>query len=157
MDTAGHVSSKATPKIAPYITSDDKVLVLCPIEPHLWERFCAVIERPDLLPIEDVGAWDSGTSDLYPIVAEVMRSKTLQEWQELFTGAGVPASAVYSTSEAVHSPLASDRNILWPPAVAGQPSYVGPAVVVDGQRGRPHVSPPPRLGQHNDALLEGAS
>ncbi|MEY2421940.1 MAG: alpha-methylacyl-CoA racemase [Acidimicrobiaceae bacterium] len=150
--------SDNSPKLAPYLTKDDEVIVLCPIEPHLWARFCAVVERPDLLPEDTEGPrveWDEGDSALYPEVARIMRTKTLAEWQRILTEAGVPASPVQSTKTALSGPVASDRELVWSD-VEGLPGerFVGPALRMNGSRGHDgRVAPAPTYGQHTEEVL----
>jgi crotonobetainyl-CoA:carnitine CoA-transferase CaiB-like acyl-CoA transferase len=148
-------ASRATPKLAPYVTSDDEVIVLCPIEPHLWERFCRVVERPDFLPDYSVGEWDPGERDLYPEVAKIIASRPMDVWLALFAEAGVPASPAYSLDRAIRSPLARDRDILRTDGSAsGALAYAAPAVKIDGARGRlgPAVQAP-EMGADTEELL----
>lgn len=146
----GYFSSNNS-KLAPYVTADGQVMVLCPIEPHLWVRFCEVVDRPDLLPKGDVGEWDAGSSELYPEVARIVRTRTLRDWEQILSAAGVPASPTFTTEEALNSELAADRGVVLVDSTGH--SHVASPLIFDGVRGRGAVSPAPTLGEHTSDVL----
>ncbi len=74
-----------------YETSDRRHLTIAALEPHFWGRLCELLERPDLLP---------RAQDAHAELEEIVRSRTLAEWLELFDGEDVCAGPVATLADA---------------------------------------------------------
>lgn len=74
-----------------YETSDGRHLTIAALEPHFWRRLCELLERPDLLP---------HAHDAHAELEEIVRSRTLGEWLELFDGEDVCAGPVATLTDA---------------------------------------------------------
>lgn len=147
-----------TPKYAPYKTRDGRYLMACVVEPKFWKSFCEVAGLPHLESAYGDGHGDdmgSSRPEVYAEVARALGGRTLAEWETLFTAAGLPVTAVRTRAEALSSPHAVARDIVWEGGGAGR-SYrtAAPALVVDGQRGVLQADAP-ALGQHTDEILRG--
>jgi crotonobetainyl-CoA:carnitine CoA-transferase CaiB-like acyl-CoA transferase len=146
-----------TPKYAPYYCQDGRAVVVCTIERQFWERFCGLIGRPDLIDRHssefptDYGEHDSG---LYPEIAEVMRTRTADEWGHVFAESDVPCCPVLSPDEAAASGHGATRGITRSATEQGGLKYrtVNRALVMNGSRGKDRYAPP-RYGQHTDVIL----
>jgi crotonobetainyl-CoA:carnitine CoA-transferase CaiB-like acyl-CoA transferase len=146
-----------TPKYAPYYCQDGRAVVVCTIERQFWERFCALIGRPDLIDRHssefptDYGEHDSG---LYTEIADVMRTRTADEWGHVFAESDVPCCPVLSPDEAAASAHGATRGITRSATEQGGLKYrtVNRALVMNGSRGEDRYAPP-RYGQHTDAIL----
>jgi alpha-methylacyl-CoA racemase len=146
-------ASSASPKLAAYRTADRKAVVLAPIEPHLWERFCAVVGRPDLLPAPSSAEWDRGSEDLYPEVQRIIETRTLDEWLALLGEAGVPASPLYRIDEALASREAAERGLVSADEDSGQAYANHPLEWLDGHGRRHRHTRAPNLGEHTAEVL----
>ena len=89
-------------------------------------------------------------------LAEIIRTRTAQEWEALFNEAGVPAARVRTLDEALASEQVASRQVLGEfdsehmPEVRPRPAVAGFGCSADG----PAVhSRPPELGQHTAEVL----
>lgn len=139
-----------------YATKDDEVLFFCPLERRFWAKFCAIVERPEWA---DRGTWeysmDYGDDDptLGSDVAEVLRTRTAQEWMSVLLPHGVPVAHVLTTRGLAEHPHVAARGLLLDDEEApGRTRYIGYPSEVNGDRSRV-VKSPPVLGQHTDEVL----
>ena len=97
-----------------YETADGRHLTIAALEPHFWRRLCELLERPDLEP---------RAADAHAELEEIVRSRPLTEWLELFEGEDVCVGPVATPEE---------------------------AAAAFGRRAAPDARAP-RLGEHTDA------
>ena len=92
-----------------YETSDDRYLSFGGLEPQFFAAFCRAIDRPDLIPGQVI------TTDLPKIkqeVREIIRSKTRDEWLEIFKEYDACLEPVLSLAEALSDPQAREREMV---------------------------------------------
>ncbi len=139
----------AHPSIVPYQTFDaaDGAFALACASQRLWQRLCALIERPQWLddPRCATNADRVRHRDwLIPELAQCFGGDSLAAWLARFEAAGIPAAPVNSVRDAVTGPLATARGLRI--EVDGIPMIASPL--------RMSASPttasqrPPRLGEH---------
>jgi crotonobetainyl-CoA:carnitine CoA-transferase CaiB-like acyl-CoA transferase len=147
-------------QIVPYqlFESADGSLVLAVGNDGQWQRFCNAAERPDL-----VGDTRFSTSEqrvqqrnvLVPLVAEVMRSQTTEEWEKRLVAAGVPHAPVWDYARLFADPQAAARGLrvtVHDPEgqsvdLIGTPFHIAGATL-------PAPLAPPQMGQHTDLVLK---
>jgi crotonobetainyl-CoA:carnitine CoA-transferase CaiB-like acyl-CoA transferase len=148
-------------QIVPYqafATADDW-LVLAVGNDGQWRQFCQAAGRPDLaadvrfatnaLRVENRAA-------LVPVLEALLKGRTLAEWQERLTAAGVPHAPVWDYGRLFASPQAAARGLSVrvagpdgrPVDLVGSPLHIAGADL-------PAPSPPPLLGQDTDEVLAG--
>lgn len=127
----------ALPCYRVYPTKDGGAMALAALEPSFWQAFCEAVGRPEWIP----RAFDPA---LIPEVAELFRSRTRREWEELREGLDVCLEPVLEPDEAIRS-LAH----LAPAFQGGIPALPW---TVDGER-LAALGPPPRLGEHTVEIL----
>ncbi len=104
--TPRRMADSAHPSIVPFQafqTADGWITVAC-AKPKFWERFCEVLERPDLLDdarFADFAARDRHRDVLLAILGEIMRRRTTDEWVDALTAAGVPNGPVHDVAQAL--------------------------------------------------------
>ena len=74
-----------------YATADGELITLAALEPHFWERFCELTERPDLL---------ENRHDAHEELEALFRTRPFAAWWSLFDGEDVCVSPVATLSEA---------------------------------------------------------
>ncbi len=129
----------ALPCYRVYPTKDGGAMALAALEPAFWRAFCEAVGRPEWIP----RAFDP---TLIPEVAELFRSRTRREWEEMREGLDACLEPVLEPDEAIRS-LAH----LAPAFQGGTPTLPW---TVDGQR-LAALGPPPRLGEHTVEILTG--
>jgi len=125
-----------------YETADGRWVALAALEPRFWKRFCRAVGRKDLVA-------KHLSTEARREVAELIRSRTREEWQELFEREDLPAEPVLSAAEARRHPQAEARRVLFEDH--GVLRLAFPARL-DGER--PWAQRRfPKLGEHTDTLL----
>ena len=148
------------PSLAPYqmFATKDGHLLLGVGNDGLWERFCEATGRTD--PLENPRFKTNSQrvehrEELIPIIEEMFQKKTSREWMELLDKAGVPNSPINDIATLVQDPQVRSRNM-----VVKVPHPDIPDLEVPGSPLRLAESPatvrryPPRLGEHNDEVLQ---
>jgi crotonobetainyl-CoA:carnitine CoA-transferase CaiB-like acyl-CoA transferase len=146
-------------QIVPYqaFATADGWLVLAVGNDPQWQRFCQVAERPDL------AADPRFTSNplrvqhrhiLIPLLEELLRTRSLADWQQRLTAADVPHAPVWNYADLFASAQAQARGLrieVPGPDGASLPLVASP-LRLEGMP-LPPPTPPPRLGQDSDAVL----
>ena len=76
-----------------YETADGKLVTLAALEPHFWQRFCELVERPDLLDRRNDGHDELET---------LFGSRDFADWWRLFDGEDVCVGPVATLAEGSH-------------------------------------------------------
>ncbi len=135
----------AIPCYALYPTRDGGRLALAALEPRFWRRFCAAVERPDLVRRQ----YDA-SGETHRQVEEITAARSREQWLEFLSAHDIPADPVLSPAEAVEHPQVRARELLRH-AGDGLPRLGFPALF-DGQRPRGREGFP-ELGEHTDQLV----
>ena len=101
--------SSAHPTIVPFqnFEASDGWFVLAAAKQVFWERTCDVIGRPELSDDErfaTMAGRNDNRDELVPLLEEVFRTRTVDEWIDALVAAGVPASRVNTVEEALVDP-----------------------------------------------------
>jgi len=132
--------------------------IVTPIgSPKLWERFCIVLGRCDLVAdprFSDNPARTAHRRELVEILTRELCQRTTQEWLELFDAEGIPCSPVNNVREICDDPHIAYRRMLveidqpgvGPMRIAGSP------IRLSETPGRVRAGAP-RLGEHTEDVL----
>ncbi len=136
----------ALPCYALYPTKNGGRLALAALEPKFWQRFCELVERPDLLRRQ----YDT-SGETHREVEAIAGSRTRAEWADLLRGHDIPADPVLTPAEALEHPQVRARELL-------RPAYDGLARLgfparFDGERPRGGDTFPV-LGEHTERLVK---
>lgn len=131
-------------------------------EQKQFEALCDIIGRPELKADPRFAARQARINhraELRAVLEDALQAKSADEWERLFSEAGVPAGPILSVPEILgHSQVAERRLIKRFEKVDG----VGQDVSVTRlgfqlASGEPDVdAPPPRLGEHTREVLRAA-
>jgi crotonobetainyl-CoA:carnitine CoA-transferase CaiB-like acyl-CoA transferase len=146
------------PSIVPYETfaASDGEFVLAVGNEELWRKFCAVAEL-DLgerfaTNRQRVTQYD----ELRPLVAAALALHPRQYWIDRLTAAGVPCGSVRDFQELFADPQVLAREMVaeLDHSTIGPLRALGIPVKLSDTPGTLRT-PPPTLGQHTDAILQG--
>jgi crotonobetainyl-CoA:carnitine CoA-transferase CaiB-like acyl-CoA transferase len=145
--------------IAVYQTfeTQDRPLTLGLGNDAIWRRFWQAVGRAEFA--EDVRYANNvgRRAARVEIVAEIQRillMKPRDAWLRLFEEAKVPAGPVYGADEVTRDAELLARGLFYSAKAQGRRiPQVGLGIGVDGCEGSYRL-PPPRLGEHTDAVLE---
>jgi len=150
----------AHPSIVPYQTfpSQDGWINVGVGNEGLWAKFCPAIGRKELL--EDARYTTNrdrveNRESLIASLSETFQTKPTAEWQELLTTAGVPVGAIREVPEALEDARSDSRGMITTVEhpEAGPLTMVGNPVKMGEIGYDPSYLPPPRLGEHSEAIL----
>lgn len=133
-----------------YQTKDKRFLTVGTIEPKFWQRFCDLIECPELEKRQFDFAHEA---ELKKLVASKIAAKTQKEWLELIGSAEFCVTPVCSLDEALQSQLTAQENMLQEQECdLGKLRYVsGPVKFSDA--GAVISRRAPYLGEHTQEVL----
>jgi crotonobetainyl-CoA:carnitine CoA-transferase CaiB-like acyl-CoA transferase len=145
-------------RYATYETSDDKIILVCPIEKNFWQAFCEVVGLPE--DWKQRGTWGKSEMDHgmdYPWeraeIAQRIRQKPRDHWEREFIRVSIPFAAVMSLGETLASEHAAANGVVREVTVDGKrakiPAFpVSFATMAGPERPDPTIHPP-ALGEHN--------
>lgn len=133
-----------------YRTKDGRYLTVGTIEPKFWQRFCDLIECPEL----EQRQYDFAHEDeLLALLGKKIAEKTLDEWLALIGGAEFCVTPVYSLKEALASELTAQEHIVQEAdSDLGRLRYLGGPVQFSAAQSEV-VRRAPRLGEHTEEIL----
>lgn len=133
-----------------YRTKDGRYLTVGTIEPKFWQRFCDLIECPEL----EKRQYDFAHEDeLLQLLEQKLAEKTQAEWLELIGGAEFCVTPVCSLEEALQSELTQQEDIVKEADCdLGRLHYLGGPVKFSAAQSA-ITRRAPRLGEHTQEVL----
>lgn len=141
----------------------DGLLNIAANKQEQFESLCEVLGAPDIKNDARFQGRESRKryrAELRQIIESLLASHDAGHWETRLNRAGVPAGQVLSVAEALQQQQVEHRGLLMSlPLAHDEPgkqiTVMRSGFTVDGQP--THVkSPPPRLGQHNEEILQEA-
>ncbi|MPZ85785.1 MAG: CoA transferase [Actinophytocola sp.] len=131
----------------------DGHLVLALHVGNFWRKFCVAIDRPDLIEDPRFRTTTNRRDNrdiLVPIIEDILRTKTRDEWSGIFDEADLPYAPILGVAEALAQEQLQDREILRTVShpTAGDVKIVRPPVRFPENNFEPPLRPPPLLGEH---------
>lgn len=139
-----------------FIASDGYILIACGND-KLWQKLCKALGFDDIASdpryatnVARVDRFD----ETVRLVADEIVKKTVSEWTEILSDAGVPNSPIHNVSEALQHPQAVAREMIenLPHPAAGNVKGISMPVLFAGYSRRPR-SAPPLLGENSVEIL----
>lgn len=151
----------AHPQVVPYevFATSDGHIILAVGNDGQFQRFCKVAGCPELAAEQRFATNPQRIlhrAELVPIVAEIMRTRSKQEWIEALEAATVPCGPINSMKEVFEDPQVIHRGLR-----IDMENTLGSRTPVVASPMRLSATPveyrlaPPTLGQHNADVLGG--
>jgi len=118
-------------------------------------RFWRAVERPDMIKTDNEARVDDREREA-AIIADIIKTKTADEWEVYFQARHVPAARVRTMAEALADPHFKERRVFHKfDGVPGIDGPVGvPLAAFKFAHGGPSIEHPPReMGEDTDAVL----
>lgn len=148
------------PTIAPYETfaAQDGYFNLGVGSEQIWPKFCTTIKREDLLEDPRFMSNTERVKNMFALsdlLAPIFKTRTVEDWLDTLSTAGIPCGPIYTVGEALNCPQLAARQMVTElnHPTAGKIKVVGNPVKLSDTPSEPHI-PPPLLGQHNDSVLQ---
>jgi crotonobetainyl-CoA:carnitine CoA-transferase CaiB-like acyl-CoA transferase len=144
------------PSIVPYETfsASDGDFVLAVGNDDQWRRFCAVAGLPEDPRFATNRQRVTNYDAVRPFIADRLRTQPRQHWIDRLNAAGVPCGSVRNLQELFADPQIQARQMVAEieHATIGALRVLGVPVKLSDTPGAVRT-PPPRLGEHTDAVL----
>jgi crotonobetainyl-CoA:carnitine CoA-transferase CaiB-like acyl-CoA transferase len=137
-----------------YQTKDGRYLCFANLEEKFWATFCKAIGREDLINQKDTDI--ERAKEIVDELRDLFRTKTKDEWLEVFEGKDVCFSPVYTMEEVLYDSHLAERKMVTTVEhpVEGELLQVSFPLKLSLTPAEIH-SPPPLLGQHTDEIMKG--
>ena len=149
------------PAITPFeaFESADAYIIIAIGNDSLWEKFCQHVERLDLVSDERFATNASRTTNhdqLHPILAEIMRRRTTDQWIEGLDALGVPCGPINTIDKVVNHPQVLAREMIAKVShdITGSVEVPGVPIKLSKTPGQV-TTPAPALGEHTAKILTG--
>ncbi len=135
-----------------YETKDGRYFTLAAIEPRFWMRICQVLGCEEYS--RDQLCTGKRRDEIERFLRDKFKTKTLDEWHEVFKAEDVCFGKVLKLSEVKDDPQARARNIITTIDTCSGESKptIGPVVKLSERPAR-IKSPPAEFGQHTEEVL----
>ena len=143
------------PTITPFeaFESADGYVVIAMGNNVLWKKFCDHVNQPELVDDERFCSNALRTEhhdELFPILAEIMRQRSTEQWVTALEEIGVPCGPVNTVDKVATDPqvLAREHEVTGTVGIPGIP------IKLSETPGRVDA-PAPNLGEHTEEILTG--
>lgn len=117
-----------------YETADGRQISVGSLEPKFWQGFCEAIGRKDLIEVgQDLT--HKNQQNFKEDLIEIMKSKTLSEWESIFEELDLCVEPILTSQEAIEHPHTVAREMIVD-------------VPVDGSKNQKQVASPIKLSGH---------
>jgi len=147
------------PAITPFeaFESADGHVIIAIGNDTLWKKFCKHVKRLDLVTDEQFVTNASRTANhdqLFPILSEIMRGRTTDQWIEELDAIGVPCGPINTIDKVVNHPQVLAREMIAKVAheVTGSVEIPGVPIKLSETPGQVD-DPAPTLGEHTAEIL----
>jgi len=149
------------PSIAPfeaYKTKDSYIIIACGNQ-ALWEKFCKLVGREDLLALDIFKTNEDRTNNvdkLSSYMNEICKEKTTSEWNDYLNDNGIPCSPINTIDKLFTDPQIAARNMLVEVEQpgAGKIKISGNPIKLSGMQEEIHKDPAPSVGEHTEMILK---
>ncbi|GAA4158235.1 CaiB/BaiF CoA-transferase family protein [Gryllotalpicola daejeonensis] len=149
----------AHPSLFPYepLPAADGEIIIVAANNAQFQRLAAAIGRPQLADDPRFAQTEQrnvNRDELRPLLVEALAERTIAEWYEVLTAAGIACGPVNTIDKGI---ALAEHLGLEPVVKVGSGEAEVPMIrnPITFSRTRPaYVSPPPALGQHNDEIKE---
>jgi crotonobetainyl-CoA:carnitine CoA-transferase CaiB-like acyl-CoA transferase len=146
-----------SPNRRPFATKDGYVAML-PYNDGQWQRFFAVVDRPNLMEEDkrfaDMASRTDNIDALYALVGALLKERTTAEWLAALDAADIAAMPLHTLDSLLDDPHLAETGFL---DVATHPTEgkIRRIGVPTGWSATPPppIAPAPTLGQHSEEIL----
>ena len=154
-----HRLGSGHPSLVPYqsFPASDQHFILGCGNQGLWERLCPAIGRADLLEDPRFSTNTKRVENRAACVetlSEIFETKTVAEWVEVISDAGVPCGPINTVSQVINDAQVQARNMIVDMPHPNVPDLRVPNSPLKLEATPSSIRrPPPLLGEHNEELL----
>jgi CoA:oxalate CoA-transferase len=147
------------PSITPFqaFETKDSWIVVTIGNETLWQSYCRALDRPELLNDPRFSTNTLRTENIHllePLLTEAMKTKTTEEWGEIFDRHALPFSPINTVDRIIRDPNVRHRGMIAEieQPGAGNVRVCGSPFHLSETPGRVY-SPAPLFGEHTEEIL----
>ncbi|MCR9256159.1 MAG: CoA transferase [Alphaproteobacteria bacterium] len=147
------------PTITPFEAFDaqDGAIIIAAGNDNLFRSLCATLDRGDMAEDPRFASNPLRTENVEALKEELektLKTKTIDEWQAILDGAGIPAGPINDVGRAINHPQAIARNmaVTMEDPDLGTVKLVGNPIKISGFEDPSTRRPAPALNQHGDEI-----
>ncbi|VBB09640.1 Hypothetical protein LUCI_4938 [Lucifera butyrica] len=148
------------PSITPFeaFRAKDGYIIIAVGNDRLWEKFCQLVNRTELIHDERFATNASRTKNqkqLKTILDGIFPAQTVDAWIEILDGAGIPCGPINTVDRVLTNPQIQARDMIVEVVhpVAGSLKMPGLPIKLSETPGAVET-PAPLLGQHTEKILQ---
>ncbi len=148
------------PSITPFesFPSKDGYIIVCAGNQRLWEDFCRIVGRTELIEDPRFATNNRRTENhhlLAPILVEILAMKTTAEWIAEFDRSGIPCAPVNNIRDVMEDAQLKAREMIISLVHPRAGNFMMPGSPIKSSEGgmREAYVPAPSLGEHTDEIL----
>ena len=156
----GNTGYSAQPTAGLFRCADGELISLGVVQQNQYLTLCKVLGRPDLATdprFVDVRSRRAHFQALNAILTNLFATQSAEHWESVLSGVGAPCGVVRDVGAACELAQLDGRNLKQPVRIPGLPDGEDVHVLNAGflfDHDGPGVdTPPPRLGEHTEAVL----
>jgi crotonobetainyl-CoA:carnitine CoA-transferase CaiB-like acyl-CoA transferase len=161
LERTGNTGYSGQPTSALFVARDGRHISLGVVQQSQFEHLARLLGKPEWLDdsrFADAESRRANAAAMQEALSAVLRTRDAVEWEALLSDAGVPCGMVRDIGEAMSLPALEERSLTLPLRVPGLPQREQVAVLGSGflsaQSGSGELDPPPRHGEHTQAILD---
>lgn len=150
----------AHPLIVPYqaFEASDGFINIGVGNDNLWKKFCEVAGLQDIVDEPKFSTNSKRVENrdaVVEIIANVMKTRTMQQWLDILNDAGIPCGPIYTVDQVFNDPqvIARDMLVEVDHPKCGKIKVTGCPIKLS-ETPPEVVTAPPTLGQHNEEILK---
>ena len=148
------------PKVVPYgiFPAANGCIAIAAYGDHFWPLLCRAIDRPELAAdpqLTKAPGRVERRQEIESVLVERLKDRTVAEWCDIFSAAGIPNAPVLNVGAALDHPHTLARRLILEleHQKCGTIRTVGSPINIDGESVTVSAAPGPMLGQHTDQVL----
>jgi crotonobetainyl-CoA:carnitine CoA-transferase CaiB-like acyl-CoA transferase len=161
LERTGNVGYSGQPTSAVFTAGDGRQISLGVVQQPQFEALARALKVEHWLADPRFASADlrrHHSQEMRTQLAAIFATRPAALWEQQLSDAGIPCGMVREVSEAVNLEGLDERGVKIPLHVPGLPDKTDVQIVNAGfqfSQDSPHIDqPPPRLGEHGDAILE---
>jgi CoA:oxalate CoA-transferase len=161
LSRTGNVGYSGQPTSALFVAADGRQISLGVVQQHQFVALARLLGREDWLSDArfcDPDQRRMNAADMLREVGVEIGKRDAADWEARMSTAGIPCGMVRDVAEAVSFPHLASRKTVLPLTIAGLPEGENVHVVNAGfcmeEDGPGVATPPPRLGEHSEEILQ---
>ncbi len=133
-----------------YETKDGRFFSVAPIEDKFWKRFCEVMGKEEW---KGLNTKEEYQEKLIAELSQIFKSKTFDQWREIFAKEDICVEPVLNLEEAFNQPYVEERKITFkiPDPIDGDTEHIKNPLEINSIKFQKNTHP--KFGENNEEIF----